>query len=391
MRPYLIWIMAIACGTTVANLYYNQPLLAVIAAGFHVPDRAVGLIPTATQVGYAVGILLFVPLGDLLERRRLIVMMSVISAIALGLAAMSANLSWMIVASFGIGVSAIASHILIPFAAQLTDPQDRGRVIGTIMSGLLIGILVARTVSGAVGAALGWRSMYWIASGLTLGLALLLFQVLPQSQPELTASYRQLMRSLVRIVREQPVLREVSVIGALSFGAFSAFWSTLVFLLAQPPYHYGSEVAGLFGLVGVVGAVAAPVVGKLSDRRSPKLTTKIGVTITTSSFLVFWALGYHLWGLIVGVILLDLGVQSTQISNQARIYSLPAAIHGRLNALYIMFYFVGGAIGSLLGAYGWSHWRWPGVCGVSLLMLLGAFAVFVHSQRNRSLRVEPTK
>ena len=391
MRPQLVWLLAIACGMTVANLYYNQPLLAVIARNLQVSDHEVGFIPMLTQVGYALGILLFVPLGDLLERRRLIVTMVGITALALGLAAGSLNLTGLMVASFAIGMSTIAAHVMIPFAAQLTDPNDRGRVIGTIMGGLLIGILAARTVSGAVGAAFGWRTMYWMASGLTLMLAAVLWWMLPHSQPALKISYPKLMQSLFRIVREQPVLREASVIGALSFGAFSAFWSTLVFLLEQPPYHYGSAVAGLFGLVGIVGAAAAPIVGRMADQRSPRLTATIGVITTTLSFLLFWVWGHALWGLIIGVILLDLGVQTTQISNQAQIYSLPAEIHGRLNALYIMFYFVGGAIGSFLGAYGWSYWRWPGVCAVSLLLLAGAFAVFLKGQHDRRLLTLPGK
>ena len=391
MRPSLVWLLAIACGTTVANLYYNQPLLAVIARSLQVSDHAAGFIPMATQVGYALGILLFVPLGDLLERRKLIVTTVGVTALTLGWAAISLNLTWLIAASFAIGMSTIASHIMIPFAAQLTDPKERGRVVGTIMGGLLIGILAARMVSGVVGAAFGWRAMYWMASGLTLALAVILWRVLPHSQPALNISYTKLMQSLFHIVREQPVLREVSAIGALSFGAFSAFWSTLVFLLEQPPYHYGSAVAGLFGLVGIVGAVAAPIVGRMADQKSPRLTAQIGITITALSFVFFWIVGHALWGLIVGVILLDLGVQTTQISNQAQIYSLPAEIHGRLNALYIMFYFVGGAIGSLLGAYGWGYWQWPGVCAFSLLLLAVAFVVFWKGRHDRRLLTLPTK
>lgn len=383
MRSSLVWIMAIASGATVANLYYNQPLLAVIAQGFHASAHAAGFIPMLTQIGYAVGILVFVPLGDLIERRKLIVVMMGATALALALAALSPNLLWLIGASFAIGVTAIAAQVMVPLAAQLAEPQERGKVVGMVMSGLLIGILLARTVSGVVGANLGWRVMYWLASALMLGLALVLLRVLPQSQPSLQASYPNLMKSLAALVPEQPTLREASLIGAMSFGAFSAFWSTLVFLLQQSPYHYGSDVAGSFGLVGVVGATAAPIVGKLADRNSPRLTVGLGIIITTLSFLVFWGLGHQLLGLVIGVILLDLGVQTTQISNQARIYSLPPEIHSRLNALYITFYFVGGAIGSFLGAYGWSHWQWNGVCALSVLMLAVAFAAFFSNQQNR--------
>lgn len=368
MRHNLVWLMAIASGAAAANLYYNQPLLAAIAQSLHAPAYEAGFIPILTQIGYAVGIFLFVPLGDLMERRRLIVTMLLATALALVGAAVSPNITWLVGASLVIGMTTIAAQLIVPFAAQLAKPKERGKVVGMVMSGLLIGILLARTVSGFVGSSLGWRAMYWLASGLMIVLAVALFRLLPKSQPSLKVPYQRLMGSLFKLIR-QPVLCEASMIGAMSFGAFSAFWSTLVFLLEQPPYHYGSEVTGLFGLVGVVGAAAAPLVGRLADRSSPRLTVGLGLAITTGSFLIFLLFAHRLWGLIVGVILLDLGVQTTMVSNQTRIYSLPPEAHSRLNALYIMFYFVGGALGSFLGAYGWSRWQWNGVCGVGLLML----------------------
>ncbi len=376
MKRSIVWMMAVTSGAAVANLYYNQPLLAVIAQSFHVSAHQVGFIPMLTQLGYALGLLLFVPLGDLMERRRLIVTMLAATALAMGVAAVSVNITWLIVASLVIGMTTIVAQLIVPFAAQLAKPGDRGKVVGTVMSGVLIGILLARTVSGFVGANFGWRAMYWIASGLMIVFAVGLAVLLPKSQPSLTMSYRQLMQSLWGLIREQPVLREASMIGAMSFGAFSAFWSTLVFFLEKPPYQYGSEVAGLFGLVGVVGAAAAPLAGRLADKKSPRITVGLAIIITTSSFFIFWLKGYQLWGLIVGVILLDLGVQAAQVSNQARIFNLQPEAYSRLNALYIMFYFVGGAIGSFLGAYGWSRWQWNGVCGVGLLLMVVAIATF---------------
>lgn len=381
MKRRSLWVMAITSGAAVANLYYNQPLLAVIAQSFHADAHQAGLIPMLTQMGYAVGLLLFVPLGDLMERRKLIVTMLAATAVALAAAAVSPSLTWLVVASLLIGTTTIVAQLIVPFATQLAKPEERGKVVGIIMSGVFIGILLARTVSGFVGAALGWRAMYWIACGLMIVFALALSSLLPKSQPKLTISYRQLMQSLLRLIQEQPVLREAAVIGAMSFGAFSAFWSTLVFLLEKPPYHYGSEVAGLFGLVGVVGAGAAPIAGRLADKRSPRLTVGLAITITGASFFVFWLFGYQLWGLIIGVILLDLGVQAAQVSNQARVFSLPPEAHSRLNALYIMFYFIGGAIGSFLGAYGWSIWQWNGVCLVGLGMLSVAFVTFFRGSK----------
>ncbi|MBR8832686.1 MAG: MFS transporter [Stigonema ocellatum SAG 48.90 = DSM 106950] len=379
-------MMAMTSGAAAANLYYNQPLLAIIQRSFHAPGHATGLIPMLTQIGYAVGIFLLVPLGDLMERRRLILTMLVLTAIALAVAAVSLNLAWLLVASLAIGITTIVAQLIVPFAAQLAKPEERGKIVGMVMSGLLIGILLARTVSGFVGATLGWRAMYWLASGLMIVLALTLSRILPKSQPSLQIPYLHLIGSLFELMQQQPKLREASLAGAMSFGAFSAFWSTLVFLLAQPPYHYGSEVTGAFGLVGVVGAAVAPLVGRLADQGKPKLTVGLGLLITTLSFVVFWVFGSQLVGLIVGVILLDLGVQTTMVSNQAIIYSLPSEFHSRLNAVYITFYFMGGALGSFLGAYGWSHWQWHGVCGMALMMLGVGFTTFFKSHAKAQRR-----
>ena len=378
MRAQLTLMMAITTGATVANLYYNQPLLALLANDFHTVAHQVSFIPTLTQMGHALGILLLAPLGDLVERRRLIVMMMMLTAVALAGAAVAPGLPWLVGSSFAIGTTAIAAQVILPFAAQLAKPQQRGKVVGTVMSGLLIGILLARTVSGYVGRIWSWRCMYWIASGLTVVLAIAMAKVLPRSQPSLRMSYPGLMRSLIQLAQTQPRLQRASIIGAMSFAAFSAFWTTLTFLLEQPPYQYGSDVAGLFGLVGVVGATAAPIVGNLADRRSSQLTVALGIAINTVAFLVMWVLGSHLWGLIVGVILLDFGLQATQISNQATIYSLPTEMHSRLNALYITFYFMGGALGSFLGAFGWSHGRWSGVCLSSLGLLAIAAVAYLR-------------
>jgi predicted MFS family arabinose efflux permease len=388
MNRTIVWLMAITSGAAAANLYYNQPLLAAIAQSLNASVQDTGLIPTLGQIGYALGNLLIVPLGDLLERRRLIVAMLIGTAIALAAAAVSPTITWLVVASLIIGITTIVPQITVPFAAVLAPPAVRGKVVGTVMSGLLIGILLARTVSGFVGAELGWRAMYWIASGVMLILAIVLFRVLPRSQPAVVLTYQQLMQSMLTLVRE-PVLQEASITGAAAFGAFSVFWSTLIFLLEQPPYQYGSEVAGLFGLIGVVGAAAAPLAGRLADKKSPRLAVALGLITTALSFLMFWLFGYRLWGLVVGVILLDLGVQVTTVSNQALIYRLPEETHSRLNALFITFYFVGGALGSFLGAYGWQLWQWNGVCAAGALLLFVAFIAFLTKRKHRKFKYEP--
>lgn len=377
----IVWLMAITSGATAANLYYNQPLLAAIAQNLNASAQDTGLIPTLGQIGYALGNFLIVPLGDLLERRRLIVTMLIGTSLALATAAVSPTISWLVIASFIIGITTIVPQIAVPFAAVLAPSSVRGKVVGTVMSGLLIGILLSRTVSGFVGVELGWRAIYWIASGVMLVLAIAVFKILPKSQPAVVLTYQQLIRSMLKLLRE-PVLQEASIAGAMVFGAFSVFWSTLVFLLEQPPYEYGSEVVGLFGLIGVVGAAAAPLAGKFADRRSPRLAIAFGLITTTGSFLMFWSFGYRLWGLIVGSILLSLGVQVTTVSNQALLYKLPEEKHSRLNALFITFYFVGGAVGSFLGAYGWRIWQWSGVCAVGLLLSIIAFSSFLIKSRH---------
>lgn len=374
-RP-LLWLMTFTCGAVAANLYYNQPLLVVIGQYFQAPASLAGLLPMLTQVGYATGMLLLVPLGDLLEKRRLIVTMLGASSIALAMSAVAPNLFWLLGANWAIGVTSISAQLIVPFAAQLAAPEARGKVVGVVMSGLLIGVLLARAVSGVIGAMLGWRAMYGLASGFMLLLAVSLSRLLLVSRPTLRISYPGLIRSLVPLL-VQPILRETALIGAMSFAAFSVFWSTLAFMLAEPPYHYGSELTGLFGLIGVAGAIAAPVAGKLADRGDPKRMSGIGLVSTTTAFLLFWGFGHQLWGLIAGVVLLDWGVQSTQISNQARIYSLPAEFHSRLNALYITLYFVGGSLGSLAGTYGWSHFGWSGVCVAALLLISVAWLMFI--------------
>lgn len=377
----LVWILAVACALSVANLYYIQPLLADIAHSFAVSDSTVGSIATLSQLGFALGLLPIVPLGDFFNRRNLIVIALLGVTISLLATAFAPSILFLAIASFVVGITTVVPQVIVPFAASLAHPHERGRVVGAIMSGLLIGILLARTVSGFVGAAFGWRTMYWVGAILMLALALALRLLLPGEQRRPHVRYPELLRSLWELLRTEPVVREVAVFGGLMFGAFSVFWVTLVFFLGTPPYHYGSEVAGLFGLVGVVGAIAASTVGTLSDRIYPRIITGFMLVAVLLAFLAFWFTGYWLWGLIIGVILLDLGTQGTHISNQARIYALNPAARSRLNTLYMVFYFIGGSLGSILGAYGWSIAHWNGVCFVGILMVVVALGVYVLGSR----------
>ncbi|QQR44655.1 MFS transporter [Myxococcus xanthus] len=358
----LVWLMAAASGATVANLYYNQPLLGDIGAALGASGSALGLVPMLTQVGYAVGMLFIVPLGDSLERRRVIVTMNTLVALALVGVALAPTLRWMVAASFVVGVTTIIPQLLVPFAAHLAPAAQRGRVVGTVMSGVLMGILLSRTAAGFVGTHLGWRTMFWIAAGLMLALAGVLRFTLPSQPPMASMPYPQLLRSLIHLARTEPVLRLHAVLGALSFGAFSVFWSTLALYLQSLPQKYDAQVAGLFGVVGVAGAAVAPLVGRYADKRGDRRINGAAIVVLLLSFVVMWPLGRWLWGMALGVVLLDLGVQANQISNQTRVYSLRPEARSRLNTLYMVTYFAGGAAGSWLGTFAWTHWGWSGVC-----------------------------
>jgi predicted MFS family arabinose efflux permease len=330
-----------------------------------------------TQVGYALGMLLILPLADIREKRSLILIMLCCSACSLLLMDLSFNITVLSIASFAVGFSSVVPQLIVPLAGQLADPKERGRIIGTVMSGLLIGILVSRTFSGFVGQYFGWQIVYLIAAVLMVLLAIFLSRYLPLSPPSSKMKYAELFKSMVSLTKTLPVLQEASMNGAMTFAAFSAFWTSLSFLLASSHYHLGADVAGLFGLVGVAGASAVPFVGRMADKRSPKFTVGIGMIVVILSYLCFFAFGFTLWGLTIGVILLDLGVQSCQVSNQARIYALSDEARNRINTVYMVSYFIGGAMGSFLGSYNYAHFGWYGVCALGLLTQL--VAVVVHT------------
>ena len=377
-----VGVMAAASGICVANIYYCQPLLSEIGRSLGVSERAIGYLPMWTQAGTALGMFTFVPLGDMFPRRKLIVIMSVFSGLTVAMMAIAPNLALLNAAGFATGFTGIVMHLILPFAAKLAPAERRGHVVGTVLSGLLLGILLARVVSGFVGDLLGWRAMYWIAAGAMLTLALALRYSLPYDRPEPGLRYRELVRSIVDLALTQPILRETAIIGGLLFGAFSSFWATLVFFLGTPPYHYGPRVAGTFGVVGAVGVLFAPWAGKLTDRKGPAFTITLAILISIASYVVFDAAGYGVWGLVAGVILLDLGVQAGHVANQTRIYALIPEARSRLNTVYMVTYFIGGSLGSALGAYGWTHWRWNGVCAAGATQLLVALGVrgWMHFQ-----------
>ncbi|MCK8499904.1 MULTISPECIES: MFS transporter [Myxococcus] len=384
LSPGLVWLMAAASGATAANLYYNQPLLGDIGRDLGASGGMLGLVPTLTQVGYAAGMLLIVPLGDSLERRRVIVTMSALVSLALVGAALAPTLPWLVIASFLVGATTVVPQLLVPFAAHLAPAAQRGRVVGTVMSGLLIGILLSRTAAGFVGTHLGWRAMFWLAAGFMLLLAVVLRFTLPSQPPVAAMPYPELMRSLVHLARTEPVLRIHAVLGALTFGAFSVFWSTLALYLESLPEHYGPQVAGLFGVIGVVGALIAPVVGRYADSHGGRRINMFAIGVLLLSFVVMWPLGRWLWGIALGVVLLDLGVQGNHISNQTRVYALRPEARSRLNTLYMVTYFAGGAAGSWLGTTAWTHAGWTGVCAAGAALCVIGLAILALSHRREA-------
>ena len=357
----LLLLLATIAGVSVANIYYNQPLLDGFRQSFPLSASWIGVVPSITQLGYAAGMLLLAPLGDRFDRRRLILMQITGLCVALLLAAAAPNLAVLAVASLAIGILATIAQQAVPFAAELAPPSQRGHAVGTVMSGLLLGILLARTAAGLVGQYLGWRAVF-VASILgLLVLAAVIISKLPRSKPTSTLAYGKLLVSMWHLAVELRGLREASLTGAALFAGFSLFWSTLALLLAGAPFHYGPQAAGLFGIVGAAGAMAAPLAGKFADRRGPRAIVSLSIALVALSFLVFAVSGSSLIGLVIGVIVLDVGVQAAQISNQSRIYALKPEARSRVNTVYMVSYFIGGAVGSGVGAFVWPLFGWVGV------------------------------
>ncbi len=357
----LVWLMAIACGAAVANIYYAQPLLSTIAHAFSVTDGTAGLLVTASQVGYAAGLVLLVPLGDLLERRRLIVRILLVTVLALAATAAAPSFLALAAALVIVGVTSVVAQILVPLASSLAPENERGKVVGNVMSGLLVGILVARTASGAISGAGGWRLVFAISAALMLTLALVLRRALPEVRPTTEGTYPELMRSVVRLVAEQPTLRVRMIYGTLGMGQFSVLWTTVAFLLAGSPYRYGDATIGLFGLVGLVGALAAQAAGRMVDRGRHHRSTGVFFIAALLSWVLIAIGETSLAALILGIAVLDFGVQGAQITNQSVIYSLSGAARSRLTTAYMTAVFASAAISSALASAVYDADGWDGV------------------------------
>jgi predicted MFS family arabinose efflux permease len=398
--------LGLACAIGVSTIYFNQPLLVDMGKTYGAPAGRVMFVSGATQVGYALGLLLFVPLGDVLERRALMMRMYAAVVVALLLVSLAPTLTWLIAGSVVLGMVASVTHIVLPIAPDLVSNRERGRAIGKVMMGLLLGILLARTFAGWVSklpalfvhaprifppgafwVTEGWRYVFVIAAVINAVFLMVLGRRMPKLPPKQDLSYGDAMRSLWTLFRTQPLLRESSMIGALVFASFSCFWTTLAYLLSSH-YGLGAGVAGSFGLVGAAGALVAPIGGRWSDKRGTRWVLTAGISTLAISYALLWmgersglSFAAHIAVLLVGVIVLDVGAQLTQVANQTRIFGLVTSARSRLNTVYMTIYFAGAALGSVLSTVAWDRWKWNGVCGMALGLI--ALAGLRHALGSR--------
>ena len=377
-------LLATACGICVANMYYAQPILGVIAHDLSASRASAAVVVTVSQLGYAAGLLFLVSVGDIVERRKLVSwILPVAVAAAIG-AALAPTITVLKVAIAVLALCSVVAQILVPLAADMSGEAVRGRVVGLVMTGLLLGILLSRTISGAVTEVAGWRAVYWMTAAVMSALVIVLRSALPASEPTQSLSYPRLLASVATIFATEPQLRRRAAYGALTFAAFSIFWTTAAFELSGPPFHYSSGVIGLFGLAGLAGVIGASIAGRLADRR---FTVPASGAFLAAVALAFGLLSigrHEVVAIVAGAVVLDLGVQGTHISNQSVIYRLQVGARSRINTAYMSCYFAGGAMGSAAADIAWSAAGWTGVCLVGSLTGLAGLALWIQEHLARA-------
>jgi len=373
----LVILMATVCGFTVANVYLNQTLLVSMSSTFHVSAASIGIIATLAQIGYALGNLFLVPLGDIFERKRLILILLVSICIVLALNALSINRTWMMVTSLALGVVTVVPQIIVPLAANIASDNNRGKVLGNVAIGLVCGILGARLVSGFIDVHFGWRMVYWVSAVTTLFMIFLVYAYFPRSKGTNGTNYKHLLMSLGPLFVRERVLQKACLSQGMMFASFSAFWTALVFLLHTSPYSYGSDMAGIIGLVGIAGAFATPIIGRLIDTKGAKFASLLCISISLIAFIGLVRGGYWLPGLILGALLITIGTQANQVACQFTIFQLGQEKRSRLNGLYMVSTFLGGSLGSYMGLLAWSKWQWHGVCAIAILMIAISFCSLI--------------
>jgi predicted MFS family arabinose efflux permease len=384
----LVLLLAVACGAAVANLYYAQPLLDVIARDLGVSPGTAGLVVTSSQVGYAAGLLLLVPLGDLLDRRKMIARLLLLCAVGLGVAAAAPSFGVLAAAIGVIGVTSVVAQVLVPLAGSMAPEHERGKVVGDVMSGLLLGILLARTAAGLIAEVGGWRTVYVVGAVLMVVLAVVLARALPPTPPVTDLRYRDLLRSVGALVRDEPVLRRRMVYGAAGMASFSVLWTAIAFLLSDDPYNYSEGTIGLFGLAGLMGAGAAQGAGRLNDRGHGHAATGVFLLIIAAAWGLIALGASSLAALIVGIVLLDLGIQGQHILNQSTIYTLDAEARSRLTTAYMTSNFTWAALGSAGASWAWSAGGWGAVSALGVGLSLIALAAWGLEHVQTGGRVE---
>jgi predicted MFS family arabinose efflux permease len=373
----LIALLAFSCGATVANLYYAQPLLSAIGGDFGVSDGTAGLLVTVSQVAYGLGLVFLAPLSDLVDRRKLVTALLVIACLGTAGAAAAPQFALLALAIAVASATSVVAQVLVPFASTLAPEGERGQVVGMVMSGLLTGVLLARTLAGLVAGAAGWRTVFALAAALMAVLAVALWRALPERRPSTSLGYRALLGSVASLIRRERILRRRMVFGACGYAGFSLVWTTLTFLLSDPPFDFGETKIGLFGLAGLAGALAAMRMGRLHDRGHGRIATGGVLAAVLLSWPIFYLGRHSVPAILVGLLLLDLGVQGQNVLSQGAIYALGRETTGRVTTAYVTSNFAGGAIGSAAGAIAWSAAGWPAVCAVGFCIAATAMIAWL--------------
>lgn len=377
----ILWTLAIVAGISVANLYYNQPLLNLIRTDLGVSEFQTNLIAMITQIGYALGLLFIVPLGDLYPRKKIVLTNFTLLVFALLAIAFAPNIYIVWIASLLTGICSMIPQIFVPIASQFSKPEHKGRNVGIVISGLLTGILASRVVSGFVGELMGWREMYVIASLFMVSSDIAILKILPNIQPSFHGKYSELMKSLYTIIRDYPALRIYSVRSGLAFGSFLAMWSCLAFKMSEAPFYAGSHIVGFLGLCGIAGALTASFVGQAVNKVGVRNFNYIGCGLILSAWFFLSYLGTSYTGIIAGVLLIDIGMQCIQLSNQTSIFTLCPSASNRVNTIFMTTYFAGGSLGTFLAGCSWELWGWAGVTAVGILLTSASLMLTLCTRR----------
>ncbi|WP_278624397.1 MFS transporter [Parabacteroides gordonii] len=383
LPPLILWTLSIVAGISVANLYYNQPLLNMIRQELDVSEFTTNLIAMVTQIGYALGLLFVVPLADMYKRKKIIITNFSILTISLLSIALAPNIHVILIASLFTGICSMIPQIFIPIAAIYSKPENKGRNVGLVVSGLLSGILVSRVISGLIGDLFGWREMYYIAAGLMVVSGIVVITVLPDIQPTFKGRYSELMKSLLSLLKEFPALRVYAVRSGLAFGSFLAMWSCLAFKMGQAPFFAGSDVVGMLGLCGMAGALSASLVGKYVKKVGVRRFNFWGCGLILLAWLLLYAGGNYYISIVAGIVIIDIGMQCIQLSNQSSIFELCPAASNRINTIFMTTYFVGGSLGTFLSGIAWQLFGWAGTACVGVLLCCASLCVTLLSKEKR--------